>query len=62
MGMGERAGGTVARGFGGKIANLEALPKPVYDGAKKLVPKIFETASWNEFLFEDSEYLKKRKS
>jgi hypothetical protein len=62
MGMGERAGGTVARGFGGKIPSLEALPKTVYDGAKQLVPKIFETASWNEFLFEDSEYLKKRES
>lgn len=60
MGMGERAGGTVVRGFGGKIASLEALPKPVYAGAKKLVPKIFETATWNEFLFEDSEFLKQR--
>ena len=60
MGMDDRAGGTVARGFGGKISSLEALPKSVYDGARKLVPKIFETESWNEFLFEDSEFLKQR--
>ena len=60
MGMEERAGGTVARGFGGKISSLETLPKPVYDGARKLVPKIFETENWNEFLFEDSEFLKQR--
>ena len=60
MGMNDRAGGTVARGFGGKISSLEALPKSVYDGARKLVPKIFETENWNEFLFEDSEFLKQR--
>ena len=60
MGMDDRAGGTVARGFGGKISSLEALPKSVYVGARKLVPKIFKTESWNEFLFEDSEFLKQR--
>jgi hypothetical protein len=58
MGMGDRPGGTVARGFGGKIASLDALPAAVKAGAKKFVPEIFETASWTEFLFEDSEYLK----
>lgn len=58
MGMGDRPGGTVARGFGGKVATLEALPETVKAGARRFVPQIFETATWNEFVFEDSEYLK----
>ena len=58
MGMGERPGGTVARGFGGKLASLDALPDAVKAGARRFVPQIFETAGWNEFVFEDSEYLK----
>lgn len=58
MGMDERPGGTVARGFGGKVANLDALPEVVKAGARRFVPQIFETAGWSEFVFEDSEYLK----
>lgn len=58
MGMGDRPGGTVARGFGGKVASLEALPEPVKAGARRFVPEIFDTENWKEFLFEDSEYLK----
>jgi hypothetical protein len=58
MGMGERPGGTVARGFGGKVASLDALPEPVKAGARRFVPEIFDTENWKEFLFEDSEYLK----
>lgn len=58
MGMGDRPGGTVARGFGGKVATLDALPDAVKVGARRFVPQIFETATWNEFIFEDSEYLK----
>jgi hypothetical protein len=58
MGMDERPGGTVARGFGGKVESLDALPKSVIDGARRLVPEIFDTANWHEFVFEDSEYLK----
>lgn len=60
MGMGDRPGGTVARGFGGKVANLEALPDAVKAGARRFVPEIFDTENWKEFLFEDSEYLKNR--
>lgn len=60
MGMGDRAGGTVARGFGTKIASLDALPPAVAAGARRLVPEIFDTANWTEFVFEDSEYLRKR--
>jgi hypothetical protein len=58
MGMGDRPGGTVARGFGGKVASLDALPEAVKAGARRFVPQIFETATWSEFVFEDSEYLK----
>lgn len=60
MGMGDRPGGTVARGFGGKIESLEALPESVKLGARRFVPEIFETATWREFVFEDSEYLRAR--
>lgn len=60
MGMGDRPGGTVARGFGGKIGSLEALPESVKSGARRFVPEIFETANWHDFVFEDSEYLKAR--
>lgn len=62
MGMGERPGGTVARGFGTKIPSLDALPPAVAAGARRLVPEIFDTANWTEFVFEDSEFLRKRTS
>jgi len=58
MGMGDRPGGTVARGFGGKVASLDALPASVRAGAKRFVPEVFDTANWTQFQFEDSEYLK----
>ena len=60
MAMDDRPGGTVARGFGGKIESLDALPAAVKDGARRFVPEIFDTKNWNEFVFEDSEYLKSR--
>lgn len=60
MGMGDRPGGTVARGFGTKIASLDALPEDVKAGARRFVPQIFETADWKEFVFEDTEYLSER--
>lgn len=60
MGMQERPGGTVARGYGSKIANLDALPKVVKENARRYVPEIFDTANWTEFLFEESEMLKAR--
>lgn len=58
MGMGDRPGGTVARGFGGKVSSLDALPEPVKAGARRFVPEIFDTENWKEFVFEDTEYLK----
>ena len=62
MGMDDRPGGTVARGFGGKIADLEALPAAVKAGARRFVPEIFDTKNWHDFVFEDTEYLKQRQS
>ena len=59
MEMGDRSGGTIARGFGAKIRNLDVLPQPVKDGIKKYVPEILDTAHWTKFLFEDSEYTKR---
>lgn len=61
MGMGDRPGGTVARGFGTKIRDLDALPAAVREGARRFVPEIFDTKNWTEFVFEDSEYLKQKK-
>lgn len=60
MGMGERPGGTVVRGFGGKIGSLDALPPAVREGARQRVPEIFDTATWTQFVFEDSEFLRKQ--
>ena len=57
FGMGDRPGGTVARGFGTKIKNLDALPPVVMAGVKRFVPEILDTQNWTEFKFEDSEYL-----
>jgi hypothetical protein len=62
MGMGDRPGGTVARGFGTKIRDLDALPAAVREGARRFVPEIFDTKNWTEFVFEDSEYLRRRDS
>jgi hypothetical protein len=60
MRMGDRPGGTVGRGFGGKIPSLDALPPAVQAGARKLVPEIFDTKNWTEFVFEDTEYLREK--
>lgn len=60
MGMGDRPGGTVARSFGSKIHDLDALPPGVEEGARRIVPEIFDTKNWTEFVFEDTEYLRNR--
>lgn len=62
MGMGDRPGGTVARGFGAKISSLDALPPDVLAGARRFVPQILDTKNWKEFMFEDTEYLRERAS
>ena len=62
MGMGDRPGGTVVRGFGTKIAGLDALPADVMAGVRRFVPEILDTKNWKEFMFEDTEYLRERAS
>jgi hypothetical protein len=60
IGMGDRPGGTVARGFGTKISGLDALPADVMAGVRRFVPEILDTKNWKEFVFEDTEYLRER--
>jgi len=57
MGMQDRPGGTIARGFGGKIAGFSALPPGVHEGFKAYVPEILDTESWTDFVSENTEFL-----
>lgn len=52
MKMGGQPGGTVVRGFGGKVASLDALPPGVLEGFRKQVPQILDTSSWKGFVSE----------
>lgn len=52
MGMGERPGGTVARGYGTKVKGLDALPTGVLDNFRKYIPEILDTDNWKEFVSE----------
>ena len=54
MNMHGQPGGTVARGFGSKVAGFDALPPGVLEGLRRWVPEILDTGSWTEFVFEDS--------
>lgn len=55
MKMGDTPGGTVVRGFGAKVASLDALPKGVLKGYETYTPEILETDSWTEFVSESTE-------
>ncbi len=52
MNMGDHPGGTVARGFGGKVSSFEALPPGVLGFFEKQVPQILDTDNWTEFVSE----------
>lgn len=54
MGMGNRPGGTVARGYGTKLASLDALPEGVLDSFRKYTPEILDTENWTEFVSEST--------
>jgi hypothetical protein len=54
MKMGDQAGGTVVRGFGGKVASLDALPPGVLENFEKFVPQILDTANWKGFVSEST--------
>jgi len=55
MNMGDRPGGTVVRGFGGKIDSLDDLPDGVLDEYAKRTPQILDLENWKGFLSEASE-------
>lgn len=58
MHMGQRPGGTVARGFGAKISGLEALPASVLDGFKRITPEILDTSDWKQTYLETMDYFR----
>ena len=53
MGMEDRPGGTVARGYGTKVSGLDALPEGVLDGFRKYPPEILDTENWKGFVSEN---------
>jgi len=54
MGMGEHPGGTVVRGFGGKVPDFDALPPGVLTEFEKQTPQILDTENWKGFVSEAS--------
>ncbi len=52
MHMGDHPGGTIARGFGGKVAGLDALPPGALEGFEQHVPQILDTENWGGFVSE----------
>lgn len=49
------AGGTVARGFGGKVHGLDSLPPGVLEHFEKKIPQILDTKNWGGFVSEASD-------
>ncbi|MFK7956845.1 MAG: DUF1838 family protein [Lysobacterales bacterium] len=56
MKMGDKPGGTVVRGFGGKIASLDDLPPGALSGFEKHTPQILDLKNWKGFLSEATEF------
>ena len=54
MKMGDQAGATVVRGFGSKVASLDALPPGVLENFEKLVPQILDIKNWKGFVSEST--------
>lgn len=52
MEMGDQPGGTVVRGFGGKIAGLDDLPPGVLEQFAKKTPPIVDIKNWKGFKSE----------
>ncbi len=55
MNMGEQAGGTIARGFGCKVAGFDDLPPGALAGFEKYTPQILDTDNWKGFVSESTE-------
>jgi len=54
MEMGDQPGGTVARGFGGKVGGLDDLPAGTLEEFGRLTPQILDIENWKGFKFEGS--------
>ncbi len=52
MNLDDHAGGTVVRGFGSKVAGLDALPSGVLAGFEEQVPQILDIENWGGFISE----------
>lgn len=52
MEMGEQPGGTVVRGFGSKVADLDSLPPGVLEEFGKQTPQILDIENWKGFVSE----------
>ncbi len=52
MEMGDQPGGTVARGYGSKVASLDDLPPGVLDQFAKQTPQILDLDNWKKFVSE----------
>jgi hypothetical protein len=55
MKMEGHPGGTVARGFGGKVDGLDSLPPGVLENFEKKLPQILDTKNWGRFVSESSD-------
>ena len=52
MEMGDQPGGTVARGYGSKVAGLDGLPPGVLEGFARHTPQILDIENWKGFVSE----------
>lgn len=52
MSMEGHPGGTVVRGFGGKVNGVESLPPGVLSNFEKQTPQILDTKNWGGFVSE----------
>ncbi len=55
MKMGDQPGGTVVRGYGGKVAGVDDLPKGVLEGFQTHLPRILDLKTWKGFVSETIE-------
>lgn len=54
MNMGDHPGGTVVRGYGGKVGSFDELPPGVLEQFAKQTPQILDTENWKGFISEAS--------
>lgn len=54
MQMEGHGGGTIARGFGGKVKDLDSLPPGVLKNFENKLPQILDTKNWGGFVSEST--------